>query len=297
MHASKLQFHSVGIVGENKKLNSKSIEVALIETMQLYDNEITSTASDVKATVKGLDNKVQEHTITTAATITAVWMPMGEGNRITAPDVRRGEMVMVYKYADADKYFWTTLKEDVRLRKLETVIWAFSGTQVEDVEVNEESYYFFEVSTHNGYIKVHTSMANKEPYTYDIEINTKEGRIVITDSIDNYILLDSKAKRIRMENTDKSFIDIIGKSIFGEAIDSISWKTKDYKIEASNSYTLSTTTNKQSATNTEINSSSTAINSNVAIKGGSLTHNGVNVGDSHTHGGVRSGPSDTSGPK
>ena len=205
---SKLKIYSLGIVAKNKPLDSKVIEVSPIEDLPMVDGEITDTG--VEQTSKGTDKNggAYESKADSSSTIEATWMPVGSPNRFTAPDVRRGEYVMIYQFGDADKYYWVTMKDDLTLRKLETVIYAYSGTQNENDGVAPETHYFLEISTHKKLVHFHTSKANGEPFVYDVQICTKDGYIIIQDDIGNFFTIDSKERRIELMNTDGTHQDM-----------------------------------------------------------------------------------------
>lgn len=207
---SKLRFYSIGIVAENKALKSKHVEVTPTEEMPMLNGELAPVAVDYKAKAVNNLGSSYETTVETTTTIKALWLPIGAANRITAPDVRRGELVNLYKFGDTDQYFWNTLNDDVKLRKLETVIYAFSATMNEAAEINDKTYYFIEISTHKKLITLHTSKDNGEPYGYDIQLDTGNGKLVITDDVGNYILLDSSQSQIKLQNIDGSTFDMIG---------------------------------------------------------------------------------------
>lgn len=208
---SKLTFFSVGIVAENKALSSDTVEVSPVEELPLLNGEITSNAEEIEITSVNSDNQSYSSKTYATNTVPAMWLPLSGGNRVTAPDVRRGAVVMLYQMADEKKYYWTTLKNDLQLRKLETVVYAFSATQNEAAAVNGENYYYLEISTHKKLVTFHTSKANGEPFTYDIQLDTGNGSLLIKDDINNFILLDSKQKQIRIENSIGSFFEIVDK--------------------------------------------------------------------------------------
>ena len=58
--------------------------------------------------------------VTTKPTLTCRWLPMSNSNRVTPPDVRRNEEVLIYRFADTEYYFWTTLSNNT-IRKLEEI--------------------------------------------------------------------------------------------------------------------------------------------------------------------------------
>lgn len=253
---SKLRFYSLGIVAENKALKSKHVEVTPTEEMPMLDGELAPVSTDYKA--KAVDNlgSSYEATVETTTTVKALWLPIGAANRITAPDVRRGELVNLYKFGDTDQYFWNTLNDDIKLRKLETVIYAFSATTNEASEVNGKTYYFIEISTHKKLITLHTSKDNGEPYGYDIQLDTGNGRLVITDDAGNYILLDSAQTQIMFKNVDESVWDMKGANLTVSIPKTYSITCKDYVLKASGSTSVTSgSTNISSSGGTSISDS------------------------------------------
>ena len=210
---SKFKFYSAGIVAENKLISSKQIEVTPIEEIPFTDGELSSHTVEIKAKAKDASQASYENSVKSTVTINATWLSLSVSNRLTAPDVRRGEMVMLYQFGDTDMYYWTTLKEDIALRRLETVIYGFSASKVEDSPVNPETIYYIEISTHKKLIHLHTCKADGEPFGYDIQLNTKEGYLVITDDVGNYIHLNSAEQRIELKNLAGSHYDMKGPSL------------------------------------------------------------------------------------
>jgi hypothetical protein len=205
---SKLHIYGLGIVAANKELHSKFIEVVPIEATPMLDGEITDNMETIVTKGKDASGSVYENSVNTTASIQAEWLPIGGSNRATAPDVRRGEHVVLYKFGDTDKYYWVTLIYDMKLRKLETAIWVFSNTRNEDVDGTADTTYFLEISTHRKLVHLHTSKSDGEPFVYDIQLNTKDGVFTFQDDIGNYIQLDSKNVRIEAKNADGSWIDM-----------------------------------------------------------------------------------------
>lgn len=213
MNVSKLVLYSYGVVAVNKPLSSMNIEVTPMEEVMMTNGELTDHLSTANTKGKDADGASFETTVSSAATVTARWLPFSS-NRKTAPDVRRGEKVAIWKFADADKYYWSELEYDAKLRKLETVVYTFSDTRDENAEATKETTYFLEISTHNKLIHLHTAMGDGEPFGYDFFLNTKEGTFQIRDTIENIIFLDSGAKRITMKNAAESFIDLFAENLF-----------------------------------------------------------------------------------
>lgn len=254
MELSQLKIYSIGTVAANKLLSSKEIMVVPIEDSPLLDGELTDTVSIYKANAQDSTGVAYSVELNTSAAVKATWLPLGSSNRLTAPDVRRGEMVALYRFSDVDGFWWTTLKDDMHLRKLETVIYAFSATIDEDATPSSENTYFFEISTHNKLVHFHTSKANGEPYAYDIQINTKEGIIQIQDDAGQVFMLNSKERQLEMINADKSKIEINKTNIFIQSTDLIEMKSKVIRQESIDNNMMATNVT-QDATSSELKAS------------------------------------------
>lgn len=205
---SELKPYSIGMVAANKPLNSRIIEVVTNEDSSMLSGQVTDNVDAYEA--EGVDAQGENYQEALAATSTkqAEWLPLGSSNRMTPPDVRRGESVIVYKFADQDKYYWVTLMDDMRLRKLETAIYAWSATTDESKDTDASSSYFFEVSTHKKLVTFHTSDANAEATTFDFQLNTAEGTFQIQDGFGNHFFFDGPNRVLKMENMDGTSIEI-----------------------------------------------------------------------------------------
>lgn len=212
MEQTKLVMYSYGIVAANKLLPSKEIQVTPMEQLSMTNGELTDNLTTIVNKGIDADGASFETTTKQAASVTARWLPFSS-NRKTAPDVRRGEKVCIWKFSDADKYYWSELEYEGKLRKLETVIFAFSGTKDEGADESEDNTYFLEISTHTKQVRFHTSQADGEPYGYDISINTKDGILQFVDTIENVFHWESAANRMILKNADGTFINLNGKDL------------------------------------------------------------------------------------
>lgn len=229
---SQLVFYSIGIVAVNKKLSSHFVEITPIEAISYLDGEITDNMEEYNASGKNHMGNTFNVKIDTTASIRAKWLPAGNSNRITSPDVRRGEQVAIYKFGDADEYYWTTLLQDKHIRRLETVIYSFSNNRDENIPDDAKTTYFVEISTHKKLIHIHTSKNDGEPFIYDIQLDTKNGNFVLTDDDNNYIFLDSKERHIKLHNKDTSYMEMNKKIINIHSLEEINLKTKHYTLHA-----------------------------------------------------------------
>jgi hypothetical protein len=213
MRVSQLKPYSIATVAANKPLDSVFIEATPQEDMPMLSGQLTDNVATYEA--KGVDSQGQSYqdAMASTATVKAEWLPMGSSNRMTPPDVRRGEQVVLYRFADQDKYYWTTFKDDMKLRKLETVIYAWSGTTDESQDTTAATSYFFEISTHRKLVTFHTAKANGEPCTFDLQFNTGEGTFQLQDDIGNFFYFDAINRVIQMQNVDGSLFVLNQKNV------------------------------------------------------------------------------------
>lgn len=235
---SKLRLYSLGLVAANKPLSSKDIQVTPIEDLPMLDGELTDSATDTSSQAKDSDGAAYHTQVATSATVTATWLPWGSGNRLTAPDVRRGERVLLYRYADQDKFYWITQGQDINLRKLETVVWGISATRDESAAAGPDNMYWMQWSSHQKLIHIHTSQADGEPFAYDLQLNTKDGTFLFQDSDGQKFSLDSQARVWRVENRDGTYAELNQRQITQFAPDKITLQSKDIVLNAEHDVTL-----------------------------------------------------------
>lgn len=230
MHSSLVPV-SIGIAAENKPLTSVLLNVEAHEILPTVDGAIGVNPETVTSSGTRPDGTEYQTSVQSDLVITATWLPYGS-NRVTPPDMRRGERVMLYRLADTDKYYWQDLGLDPDLRRLETTIFAWNANpSIKDGGFSAENAYYFEVSTHNKTITLSTSKANEEPFSYTLSFNANEGTITLTDDIGNYINLDSNEKRITLANAAQSFYDMHDKDLTVSVLG-------DIKIQAGGNITM-----------------------------------------------------------
>lgn len=192
---SKLKIYSIGIVVVDKARGSDSISVTPSEALSMSNGALKDIKKDYKVSAPDAKGIKRSDQVSGTATLIAKWIPYGQSNRMTAPDVIAGETVLIFKFADVDEYYWTSVFREPKLRRLETVMYAFGNIIKGLVAFDKSTSYWAEVSTHDKHIHVHTSKNDGEPYAYDIKLNTAKGNLVVTDDIGNHFVLDSAASK------------------------------------------------------------------------------------------------------
>ena len=230
MDISKFVLRSIGYAAQNKTLDSVALEVFPAEMLPFTDGEITSfldnhTHTGVDGSGKSYSSKMQ-----TGNSVKAYWLAFGS-NRMTPPDIRRGERVLVYQYADDDKYYWKETGLDDNLRRLETVVYAFSATKDESTRVlTPDNSYMLVVSTHQKQITLTTSKANGEPFKYTFQFDLNAGNVVLQDDVGNFVQMTSKTNNVTMRNGNGSLLSILGNDIFGQCANNFNITCKTYNL-------------------------------------------------------------------
>lgn len=120
----------------------------------------------------------------TSETIEAEWLGIGQGgNRATAPDVYKGERVLLFRFADEDKYFWDKVYNERILRRLERVLYLYSGHMLPPtVENDTKNSYWVLMSTLDKVVHFHTSISNGEKFEWDFKLDTDKGQFTLSDN-------------------------------------------------------------------------------------------------------------------
>jgi phage baseplate assembly protein gpV len=263
---SDWHFYSHGVVAENKAANTDVVEVTPLEKHAMLDGELTPNTTALESS--GVDGTGSAYTTKsqTAATIPCKWRPVGESNRKTSPDVRRGEQVEIWRFADTDQFYWSTMSNDSSTRKLEHVVMGYSGTAEEDVDASNDNHYTCTFSPLTGAITIHTSKANSEPFAFDISLNTKAGTLTVDDNTGNLVKYDFGQNQFHVENPDGAVMDLTGTAFKMSGLDSFEIDSKKISLSATDSYELDTADSTINSTTTTITSETTH-NGSVAVAG------------------------------
>lgn len=261
---------SRGIVAVNKERNSKVISAWPIDLLPELDDDLTDASEIVE--IKAIDDfgKTVFYKARRSAVIkNIVWG--GDTNRLTAPDVRRGERVNIYQVGDDDRYYWSSCGMDDNLRRLETVIRTVNANPDNNKENDETNTWREEWNAHDGHITLQTTMANGEVAAFTIQTNGKTGVYVVEDEKGNMIYLDSVNTDIAMVNADGTMVQLIK--------DTINMKCVNWNVDAENITINSkkTTWNSSDNWNLSTKSFNVSAGSSATIQGGAVTINGTPI--------------------
>lgn len=234
MNVSQLTRYSIGIAAENKPLNSRELNATPVESLSALDGEINFNPTETTVVGTDTDGSRYEVTTTQDVTLTCEWLPLAS-NRVTPPDIRRGELVEIYRLADTDQYFWRCMGLRDHLRRLETAIYAFNASPNQNSPgLDPETCYFLEISAHRKVVTFSTSKANGEPYGYSFQVNTGEGNFVFEDDIGNNIYVNSGESLVELLNSSDTVLQLSKENIYGKANRDIRLQCKDFTLTAGN---------------------------------------------------------------
>lgn len=181
-------FYGLCYVVADKPEDSYDIDVMLVSLIPDTKGDLTSNTS---SNLNMVDSKGQHTAIVANSSnnITATWLPDGEQNRISAPDVCKGDIVEVYSINGTDEYYWKVYAHNISLRKREKVLYWFSNKA--GTGGSETDAYFLLVDTRNKNIHLHTANNDGEACSYDVMLDTRAGVFMLKDSLNNSLELDS----------------------------------------------------------------------------------------------------------
>lgn len=271
---SQLQPYGIGVVAANKLPSSHEIEVTDLERSPMADGEITDNIESYKGSGTSNSEESFDVDVESTASLKAKWLKLGCTNRVTSPDVRRGERVAIWRFGDSDQFFWMDIETSTKLRRLETVVYSFSNNRKENVENTAETTYYFEISTMGKYIHLHTSKNDDEPYIYDIQLNTKDGCLTFMDDDGNSMVMDSAEQRIELHNKMNSFVKIDKKIITLKSdeeiildTNKITFKGKSSINTYTQSYTIEAGAYKLTAGSYNVNTANAQFSGSVSLPG------------------------------
>lgn len=199
MEKSK-KFYGLGYVVADKAEDSYEIEVYPVEVIPTAEGDLSKNDSSSLSIQDSQGNNVSVK-YDKSNSIPCTWYPNGEQNRITAPDVCKGDIVEVYTFGETDEYFWCVYSHNQALRKREKVLYYFSNKAGTGGDSTQG--YFLLVDTINKTVHFHTANNDGEACGYDMLFNTKEGQLSISDTLNNSIILDSVKGQLNITTNEK----------------------------------------------------------------------------------------------
>lgn len=232
---SNLKLFSIAIVVDDKAPNSKFISAYPVEHLPHHEGELTSEHELLER--KGVDSDGNSYNISLQRgnSVKAEWY--NANNRITAPNVKKGEQVELWTLGATNKYYWKSMGRNDNLRRGEQITWAFNASDsksTKDIIPDATNQYSVSIDTVDQHMTVVTSCDNGEKAAYTLQVNGKTGHVSIADNLGNVFQLDSAASRITMHNRDNTSIIIDKKTITVTATDKLSIKAPTIIVDSKN---------------------------------------------------------------
>lgn len=193
MTKSNFQIYSLGTVAVDKPMNEIYCDVTPLEITQFPEGDL-SNVDIISETSTDAHNQTNISKLNKSNIIRAKWIAIGETNRLTPPDLKKGATVLLYNFSGTDQYFWTPIYTEPDLKTYEKVIYFFSNKATITKNFIDKGYSFI-VDTKNKYLRLHTSKNDGELTDYEISLDTAHGIFGIEDGNKNTLILTSKEGR------------------------------------------------------------------------------------------------------
>lgn len=235
--ASMFRPVAIGIAAENKVLKSLMLKVTPHEKLPMLDGEIADRTDTLEYSGQNSQGEQQAGTAFVGQTINAQWLP--DSNRQSAPDIRRSERIILYQFANNDKWYWRDAGLDKDQRRLETLVIAINADPGNPTAEDLSNCYFFEISAHAKTATFSTSKANGEFCIFNTQYDMANGKIVIEDDLGDHFLFDAKNTNLQLMNANGTFLELNKQDINASAPRNINAAAaKDFVVTAGNNINM-----------------------------------------------------------
>lgn len=207
-----MNFLGWGTVAENAIVGKE--DQILVFLNEMFPNSSGKLETNPEIfTTKGKDSKGKHYTLrqNTESTATATYLNR-DTNRITAPQVQKGERVLVYQFDNDKTLYWEPANMDNHKRVQEVVVHAYAAKKSTDgkqlVPTTPENSYTTTIDGVNGMIEQRMTEANGEISPWLVQYNGRDGYMVISDQKGNFIRINTKTTEIDIVNADKSHVQL-----------------------------------------------------------------------------------------
>jgi hypothetical protein len=230
---SKFKLYSLGIVLETKEDGDDYINVHPIEELPQVDGKIADITVDYDVTLPDAQDGQKSTKLTGTMGVRAKWIPWGDGNRMTPPDVVKNETVLLFKFGDDDQFYWTCHLREPTIRRKERVCYMFCDLESGLESYNKESAYWYEFSTKDGHIWFSTSQAAGEAFKYDFIIDTANSTVGLYDDVNNGFFIDSHGETAMVRNQNGCMVSCEKNDVKTFAVETSIETAKDIVQQAS----------------------------------------------------------------
>lgn len=200
----------VGQAAEDLPRDAVRLKIFCPELTPALSGAYAAATQEVTAQTTNRRGVTETSRVTVSNTITATFW--GQSNQSVAPRVRKGEQVMVLKYADRDEFYWQPTGRDQHARTTDTFRVEAAAAPATAEARGDDNSYILTVSGEDKQVLIKTSKANGEPFAYTIRIDTAGGTISINDDVGNRVFIDSATPQVQMNNKDGAVVNLFQKN-------------------------------------------------------------------------------------
>lgn len=197
----------VGIVTADKPEGTNTISVFPVERLPLSSGKVGEEQEQINQNVGDSFGTSASQSLLGEKICKAQWFPNGDNHLFTAPMVRKNESVQLYRYADSETIFWTTIYLEPSLRRLERIIWGSGNLSSPGKSLDLDSIYYLEFDTIRKVINIKTSNSDGERIVYHLSLNPGQGEAFLQDDKGNRVFLDSSENKVMLEDAAGGRID------------------------------------------------------------------------------------------
>lgn len=197
---SKFTLFSIGYVAVDKEPDSPYARIIPIETTPQLDGILED--GNITIQFEGIDEEgdpiVGE--LNSSNAIVPKWIG-SDSQRMTPPNLVKGEVVNIYKYGDTDRYYWAARNIKAHLRDQEHVVFLVAAKKDNDrAYLTLENAYSFVLSSRNKVIQLRMTTDNGEVAGYTTLFDGANGIGTIRDTCGQEITIESLKNRITLGN-------------------------------------------------------------------------------------------------
>jgi hypothetical protein len=179
--------NAFAIVVEDKVKGSHIVKAYPIESLSSYQDELIKVEKMSGTTKNTHAGNTEKQAYLTATK----FLNLGGGGG-TSPDVKRGELILLWKVRDIEEYSWSTYCDQNDLRGKESKLSVIGNTDEFGVTLDETNSHHFYNNPVKKILGFKTVMNDNEPVAFDISIDYKNGVAYIKDTNGNSLVHDGK---------------------------------------------------------------------------------------------------------
>jgi predicted extracellular nuclease len=124
--------------------------------------------------------------------------------------------VEVFQSGDGDKFYWSEIGRQKDMKRAERILLGVNASKTPTTEedaVTPHNHYSLDIDAKSGHITALTSKQNGEHCKYVIQLNTKDGYLVIQDDLGNHISMNSKTSTHMLQTKEGAYVSIVKKDV------------------------------------------------------------------------------------